>query len=108
MFKTFWNVVTFKSYRDRKELTKRRANYETIKSKIVERHHAGFNGLTVDFGSFDKKDIGCFRPPMYRVAKNQDMQWVIFWDPKKMSEEIGDGKTETVLQPGPANDDEQM
>lgn len=91
-----WHLITFKSYRDHRELTKRRANYELIKSKIVERHHAGFNGLTVDFGKFDAKDLGCFRPPMYRVVKNQQMQWCIFWDPKKMTEEVGDGKQPDV------------
>ncbi len=86
-------VITFKPYRARKELAKRRERYDFLKMLITERHRAGFHGLTVDVQDreFDWTDMLCFRPPMYQVLKNKDMKYCIFWDPKKMSEEIGLG-----------------
>ena|ERR1700692_3069788 len=91
MLKSLINKLTFKSYRDTKTAARRRQNYETLKSMIVERHLAGFKGLTITDKKYDKVDIQSFTPPMYQIAKNDKMQWVIFWDSKKMGEEVGWG-----------------
>ena len=87
----FLDLITFKNFRVHREAVKRRANYDFLRAKITERHSAGFNGLTVDFQGhkFDSIDMLSFRPPMYQIAKNQSQHYCIFWDHKKMSEEIG-------------------
>ena len=81
-----WKKINFVSARSRRE------RYEFLKAEISKRHFAGFKGLIVNFPrKFDAIDIGSFKPPMYQVCKNADNCWCIFWDPAKMTKEIGAG-----------------
>lgn len=88
-----WEVISFKAKRQAKKQKLRRDNYEFLKTEISKRHFAGFAGLIVNFKgkTFDIEDMFVFKAPMYGIAKNQDGHWCIFWDRKKLAEEIGVG-----------------
>ena len=88
----FLHLITFYNYRLARSKVRRRENYEFLKSKISERHFAGFAGLVIDFDrKLDSVDFACFKQPMYAWVKNKDNKWCVFWDKARMAREIGVG-----------------
>lgn len=84
------NLITLRSWRARRA----RARYDFLKAEICKRHFEGYKGLIVDFPGrrFSIQDLACFKSPMYFMIRNADKKWCIFWDHKRMSQEIGTGK----------------
>ena len=84
MLNALISFITFKSWR----ATRRRKRYDEIRALIVKEHLAGNQGMVVP-AKFDPEDMKSFRAPMYQIARNQHNQLCIFWDKKKMTEEVG-------------------
>lgn len=83
-----WGIITLKPWRARREGIKRRARYDEIKALVVERHLSGFGG-TVLSKKYDAKDLACFAPPMYQIARTDKNEPVLCWRKELMTEEVG-------------------
>lgn len=107
MLNSIVDAITFKSWRVQREATRRRNNYDTIKSMIVERHLNGFGGLVLDKKKYDAKDLECFKPPMYYTARTAQNEPVIFWRKELMTEEVGSPNPKPLSVVTDQNDDSQ-
>lgn len=92
-----YDFLTFKAWRMAREARRRRANYEAIKAIIVERHLEGFGGAVLP-KKYGPKDLACFTPPMYQLARTEKNEPVICWRKELMTVEVGEPRTKTPVQ----------